>query len=76
MRTGTGHIGGGMWRVGSRVSDGDNPARRVLAKPEGLQCDTGYGAPNPFRGSTGRRGVGVARKSQKVGERVHTLPRA
>ena len=75
LRTGTVHTGGGTRRFGSHVTEGDNPDGVVLQQPVGLQCEGRCGTPILHWWITGRRGVGVARPSQRMGERVHALSR-
>ena len=75
IRNITVHPVGGKRRFGSHVTEGDNPDGVVLQQPVGLQCEGRCGTPILHWWITGRRGVGVARPSQRMGERVHALSR-
>ena len=63
-----------MQRVGSMVSERDNPDGDVPQQPEGVRREAGCGAPIPLQGITGRRGGGVAIPDQWEGKRFNALP--
>ena len=65
-----------MWRFGSHATIRDNPDGGITTQPARLRQDMRFGMPILCRGNTGRWSVGVARTAQRVGEKVHSLPRA